>query len=68
MNAIKIFLWAHANMFSFKIFYKTILLSKKGEVLDLFLGKITYVIKKLIKNYIEHTVIVNFIFHIFVEL
>ena len=61
------FLWAPANTFflkfSIKLYY-----CQKGEISDLFLGKTTYVIKKVIKNYIQHIIMVTFIFHIFVEL
>ena len=61
------FLWAPANTFflkfSIKLYY-----CQKGEISDLFLGKTTYVTKKVIKNYIQHIIMVTFIFHIFVEL
>ena len=41
---------------------------QKGEISDLFLRKIIYVIKKVIKNYIQHVIMVTLISNVFVEL
>ena len=49
------FLWAQAN-------YKATLLKQKAKNSDLFLGKSIYVIKKVIKNYIQHIIMVTLIF------
>ena len=52
LNAIKFLVGSSQDVFP-EIFYKTILfIVKKGEISDLFLGKTTYGIKKVIKNYI----------------
>ena len=43
-------------------FYKNYCSKKKGEISGSLLGKINYVIRKVIQNYIQHTVVVIHLF------
>ena len=61
------FLWAPANTFLCKFSYKTIIV-KRGEISDSFLAKTTCVIGKVIKNYIQHIIMITLIFDVFVDL
>ena len=52
----------------FWIFYKTVFLTKKAKFQICFVGKIIYVIKKVIKNHIWHIIMITFIPRVVVQL
>ena len=67
LNAIKFLVGSSQHVFS-EFSIKLYIIDKKVEISDSFLGKIIYIIKKVIKNYILHIIMVTLISHVVVEI